>query len=207
MQAAIVSAAGVPAIVGAPFEGGFFAGLFQAEGRKFAIVTAPKAEGEKEREQWNDSYSMVDGALSFFDGMANTQAMAEAGSNLAQWALGLNIGGCNDWHIPAQDVLEIIYRNLKPSTEENWCYARSGINLSAIEPTRPYVPNFPLQTLADAFKQGGSEAFEPTAYWASTQHVSGSDYAWYQNFDYGNQYDTNEDDKFAARAVRILEIQ
>ncbi len=207
MQAAIVSAAEVPAIAGTPFGGGLLAGFFQAEGRKFAIVTALKDEGEKQNEQWNDSYSIVKGALSFFDGVANTQAMAEAGSNLAKWALGLNIGGHNDWHIPAQDVLEIIYRNLKPTTEENWCYARSGINLSAIEPTRPYTPSFPLQTVADAFKQGGNEAFEPTVYWTSTQHVSDSDSAWVQYFAYGGQSLSLKYGKFAARAVRILEIQ
>lgn len=207
MQAAIVSAAEVPAVIGTPFGGGFLAGFFQSEGKKFAIVTAPKDEGEKQKERWNDSYSIVKGALSFFDGMANTQAMAEAGSNLAQWALGLNIGGYNDWHTPAQDVLEIIYRNLKPTTEENWCYARSGINLSALEPTRPYAPSFPLQTVADAFKQGGAEAFEPTVYWTSTQHVSDSACAWRQNFDDGYQNTTIKHDKFSARAVRILEIQ
>lgn len=207
MKAAIVSAADVPTIIGMPFEGGFFAGLFQAEGKKLAVITAPKTEGEKKNEQWNDSYSIVQGALSFFDGMANTQAMAEAGSNLAKWALGLNIGGHNDWHIPAQDVLEIIYRNLKPTTDENLCYARSGINLSAIEPTRPYVPAFPLQTVVDAFKQGGTEAFERTVYWTSTQHVSASAYAWGQYFGDGIQLDYNKYGKVSARAVRILEIQ
>jgi len=207
MQATIVSAAEVPAIVGTPFCGGFLAGFFQSEGKKFAIVTAPKDEGEKQNGQWNDSCSIVNGALSFFDGMENTQAMSEAGSNLAQWALGLNIGGYNDWHIPAQDVLEIIYRNLKPTTDENWCYARSGINLSAIEPTRPYTQTFPLQTVVDAFKQGGAEAFEQTIYWTSTQHVAASASAWTQGFDYGGQGSYSEFSKFSARAVRILEIQ
>lgn len=208
MKPALVSKADVPAIIGTQFGGGFFAGLFHAEGKKFAIVTAPKAEGEHSDAPWNDTYSMVDGALSFLDGLANTQAMADAGIRLAQWALGLRIGGVDDWHIPAQDVKEVIYRNLKPTTEKNWCYARSGINLSAAEPTRPYQPDFPVQTLSDAFKQGGTEAFDPVNYWTSTRHASSSDYAWGQNFGNGNQLISyRKDSYYRARAVRILEIQ
>ena len=35
-----------PVALGAPFEGGFFAGISLQDGRPYALVVAPKAEGE-----------------------------------------------------------------------------------------------------------------------------------------------------------------
>lgn len=148
----------------------------------------------------------IDGALSYFDGRANTIAMAEGGSELAKWALGLRIGGNDDWYLPSQDELEILYRNLKPTEDKNWCYARSGINLSAAIPTYPYTPDFPVKTLAEIFQQGGSEAFEQEWYWSSTQHASDPDCAWDQDFSYGDQSYGHKFYELRARAVRRLAI-
>ncbi len=186
--------------------GGFYAGRIRIGDQAFALIVAPKADGEHEDAPWNDTYSTVEGAKSYFDGLANTEAMAGAGSELAKWARGLRIGGNDDWYLPSQDELEIIYRNLKPTTGANWCYARSGINLSAVEPTRPYTPDFPVQTLTDAFQKDGAEAFDPLWYWSSTQHVSDSDCAWGQVFGYGGQASTHKNDDYRARAVRRLAI-
>lgn len=178
----------IQTIIGTAMGGGFYAGRIRVGDDIFALIVAPKAEGEHEDTRWNKSDKSIEGALSYFDGLANTKAMAEGGSKLAQWALGLRIGGNDDWYLPSQDELEICYRNLKPTDETNWCYARSGINLSAANPTYPYTPEFPAQTLAEAFQQGGSEAFDPAWYWSSTQHASDSGYAWDQLFSYGNQF-------------------
>ncbi len=104
--------------------------------------------------------------------------------------------------MPSQDELEICYRNLKPTQDKNYCYARSGINLSAIEPTRPYTPNFPLQTNAELFKDGGDQAFDAAWYWSSTQHAADSYYAWGQTFNHGYQDYDSTTNKFRARAVR-----
>lgn len=186
--------------------GGFYAGRILIDGNPFAIIVAPKAEGEHKPAIWIPNYKEVPGAKSYFDGQANTKAMAEAGSKLAQWSIDLRIGGFDDWYLPAQDELEIIYRNLKPTTDKNSCYARSGINLSVIEPTRPYTPEFPLQTEAELFKAGGDEAFDDGWYWSSTQYVSDSDYAWYQTFRYGSQGYDHTVSKGRARAVRRLPL-
>lgn len=187
-------------------DGGFYAGRIRIGDQAFALIVAPKADGEHEDAPWNDTYSVVEGAQSYLDGLANTDAMAGAGSELAKWARGLRIGGHDDWYLPSQDELEIIYRNLKPTTEANWCYARSGINLSAVEPTRPYTPDFPVQTLTETFQKGGAEAFDPAWYWSSTQHVSVSGYAWSQDFGGGGQSDGRKSSTFRARAVRRLVI-
>jgi len=193
-------------IIGTDMGGGFYAGRINIDGQVFALVVAPKAEGEHKPSRWIANYKDVPGAKSYFDGLANTQAMAEAGSKLAQWARGLTIDGFDDWYLPSQDELEVIYRNLKPTTEENYCWARSGINLSAVPPTYPYTPASPAQTPAGLFQAGGAEAFEPTWYWSSTQHASGSAYAWMQLFDDGLQSYGHKDYEIRARAVRRLKI-
>src|SRR6266571_5785428 len=114
-----------PALVlGQSFEGGFFGGYYFDRTRR-ALVWAPKAEGELHDVRWNKSLAEVQGALSYVDGLANTIAMAEAGSELAKKILALRIGGHDDWAVPALDQLELGYRFLKPGTHKNSCWARS----------------------------------------------------------------------------------
>jgi len=196
----------IATIIGTAMDGGFYAGRIMVGDQAYALVVAPKAEGEHNDTPWHNDDDNIEGATSYFDGLANTDAMAEAGSELAQWARTLTIAGHDDWYLPSQDELEIIYRNLKPTTRKNSCYARSGINLSAIEPTRPYTLKFPVQTQAELFQEGGSEAFETEWYWSSTQRASNSEYAWSQDFYHGIQYTYNKDLPCRARAVRRLPI-
>ena len=196
----------IKAIIGTAMDGGFYAGRIMVGDQAYALVVAPKADGEHADTKWHEDYDNIEGAKSYFDGLANTDAMAEAGSELAQWARTLTIAGHDDWYLPSQDELEIIYRNLKPTTRENWCYYRSGINLSAIEPTRPYTEKFPLQTQAELFQEGGAEAFDATWYWSSTQHASSTAYAWCQTFGSGDQHNSSESLTCRARAVRRLPI-
>ncbi|MDE2097801.1 MAG: DUF1566 domain-containing protein [Patescibacteria group bacterium] len=183
-------------------DGGFYAGRILIDEQPYALIAAPKVEGDHDYHEWIHDLIDVHGALSYNDGLANTSAMAEAGSELAKWALGLRIAGHDDWYIPSVDESEIIYRNLKPSTQKNYCWARSGINMSAMPPTHPYTPEFPAQTLAEVFKAGGVEAFEEDWYWTSTRYVAGKDWAWYQHFYLGDQYYVNTDRELRARAVR-----
>lgn len=184
--------------------GGFYAGRIRIGDQVYALIVAPKADGEHAATTWIARNKSVPEALSYCDGLANTRAMADAGSKLAKWALDLRIGGNDDWYLPAQDELEVIYRNLKPSDNQNYCWARSGINLSAIDPTRPYTPEVPAQTLAEAFQKGAEQAFDTGWYWTSTQHASHSDYAWSQHFNYGNQICHGKYGELRARAVRRL---
>jgi hypothetical protein len=195
----------VPAIPGTPFGGGFYAGRILIAGVLHALIVAPKAEGEREDIAWLASEQRVPGADSYCDGMQNTVAMAEAGSELAQWARGLQINGHTDWHIPSQDELEILYRNLKPTTRKNYLYARSGVNASAVPPTLAYSADAPAQTGAHDFAQGGEQAFVDEWYWSSTQHAAYDDCAWGQNFLNGTQTSTKSA-SFRARAVRRFAI-
>src|SRR4051794_3775083 len=62
--------------VGAPRHGGIFLGnLFVGLAESFELIKAPKAEGEIVL-PWNSSKKNVNGALSVYDGLANTKAMA-----------------------------------------------------------------------------------------------------------------------------------
>ena len=198
------STAEILPLLGTSMGGGFYAGRIRIEDQVFALIVAPRALGEVSNMKWIARNKSVPEAMSYFDGLANTKAMADAGSKLAKWAQDLRIGDADDWYLPAQDELEILYRNLKPSTRENYCWARSGINLSAIEPAHPYTPALPVQTLADAFQTGADEAFAENWYWSSTQHASVSDYAWSQSFDNGHQYNLYKSSELRARAVRRL---
>lgn len=194
----------LPAI-GTTMPGGFFAGVIMIEGQRRAIIVAPKKLGEL-RGAWHKDEDDVPGAKFYNNGLANTQAMAEAGSKLAKQALALEIDGQTDFYIPSQDELEICYRALKPTPEQNWCYARSGINLSALPPTYPYTHEFPAQTALAAFMSGGEEAFEADWYWSSTQHAGNSHYAWCQGFGNGGQSGTSKSSELRVRAVRSQPI-
>ena len=194
--------------IGVPIEGGFFAGTIQLDdGTRYGLVVAPKADGQHADTLWIDEYKDAPGAQSYNDGLANTIAMADAGSALAQWARSLRIAGHDDWYIPSQDELELCYRNLKTTAEKNYCYARSGINLSAVPPTRPYTTTLPAQTTAKPFTENGNEAFDAAGYWSSTQHAAYSDFAWYQTFDFGCQDCSYTSTRLRARAVRRIPIE
>jgi hypothetical protein len=199
------SADNLPTDIGAPLGGGFYAGRIMIAGVVHALIVAPKGEGEHDGVEWLESEDRVSGADSYCDGMGNTVAMAEAGSDLANWARGLSIGGHTDWYIPSQDELEILYRNLKPTTRENYLYGRSGVNPSALPPTHSYTANVPAQTAAKDFQEGGAQAFANEWYWSSTQHAAFDGYAWGQDL-LGYQLNNLKSASLRARAVRRFAI-
>ena len=194
----------LPAI-GTAMPGGFFAGAFMLNGQRRAIIVSPKQFGEFEDSVWIDDYQDVPGAKSFNDGLVNTKAMAEAGSEIAKQALATVIDGLNDYYIPSQDEKEIVYRAFKPTTETNSQWGRSGINVSAEVATFPYSEDAPVQTQLDAFKEGGAEALEAKAYWTSTQHAAYSHDAWYQHFYDG--YQSLSLTKSSELGVRLVRSQ
>lgn len=98
--------------IGAKFEGGFYAGRFFIGDQPHALIVAPKSEGQIEPMQWIEPLKSVPGAESYCDGMANTQAMAKAGSALAKRILKLLIGGFDDWHLPSRLQLLLAYHEL-----------------------------------------------------------------------------------------------
>ena len=103
----------IPAL-GAQLEGGFFHGVVLIDGQLWGEVTGPKAECHVSGLAWHPYFTDIAGATSDFDGLANTRAMAAAGSPLAQAALASRSGGFDDWAIPARGSQLMQWGNLKP---------------------------------------------------------------------------------------------
>lgn len=182
--------------IGEAYGGGFFAGLIRIGSNTYGLIVAPKDGGEIVGE-WGPRKA-IDDARSFFDGHANTQAMADTGSDIALWAYSLKIGDNSDWYIPSRDELEVCYRNLKPTDYSNYC--GSGDNPSAYLPSYAYSIDTPAQTTAEAFR--GAQAFDPVWHWTSTQYAGYASLAWVQYFYDGLQYNLDRGYKGRVRAVR-----
>lgn len=190
--------------VGTPFAGGFFGWRYrdQHNGNVYALVVAGRAV--ELRGRWGEYDKDVPGAMSCTDGRANTAAMAEAGGEIAQQVLELNHNDCNDWAIPACDQLEVLYRAFKPTTQENACTFRDGVNPSGVPVGYPYTSDNPIQTVAEAFREGGAEAFADDWYWSSTQFSP--DAAFVQAFSDGSQFTGDKTSEARVRPVRRVLI-
>ena len=190
-----------PATLGAPYEGGYYAGQITLNGRPHAVVCAGIA-GEV-KGPWHTTGKRTKGADSYSDSMANTQAMAKAGSALAKQVLALEIDGTTGWCIPARDVLELLYRAFKPTKETNYVF-RSGDNPSSLPAGYPYTTKLPGITKVKPFAAKGTEAFADAWYWGSTQFSE--NYAWYQIFSYGYQDFYHKSFEARCRAVRLIPL-
>lgn len=194
-----VPSVALPAI-GQPYGGGFVTGITRDPdtGKRYLNITAG-SEHELVG-AWGKYGEKIEGADSFTDGRANTEAMAAAGSEIAQKVLALRIGGHDDWAIPARDQQELQYRNKKPTSETNYCWGRDGDNPNSIPVGKLYTEEFPAQTTVDAFKEGGTEAFQARTYWSSSQRSAYS--AFYMHFGVGYQYNVDELNELRVRPVR-----
>ena len=125
----------IPAL-GAAIQGGFFHGILLIDGQLWGEVTAPRAGGELAEVAWHPEYRDVPGAASDFDGLANTRAMAEAGSTLAKLIQELRIGGFDDWYLPARGGQLLQWGNLKPllpqadAFEDEWYWSSTQFSRS-----------------------------------------------------------------------------
>ncbi len=205
MSAVEKAASEVILVIGQPYGGGFFSGITvdPATGKRYRNITAG-AEHEMVG-AWGEYGAKIDGADSFTDGRANTEAMAEAGSELAKKVLALTIGGHSDWAIPARDQQELQYRHFKPTTEENWAGRRDGDNPNSEPVGLLYSEEDPAQTTHEAFRKGGKEAFRDAWHWSSSQRSA--NLAFCMHFGDGSQDISGKDYDFRVRPVRSELIQ
>lgn len=189
----------VPAI-GQAYGGGFVTGITRdpATSKRSLHITAGAAHELVGK--WGEYGDKIKGADSFTDSLANTQAMAAAGSELAAKVLALNIEGFTDWAIPARDVQELQYRHFKPTTEENWENSRNGDNPHSVPVGQMYSAEDPLQTVHTAFQEYGAEAFRDTWYWSSSQRSAYNAFTMY--FGVGYQDSTVKHGELRVRPVR-----
>ncbi|WP_321810115.1 hypothetical protein [Burkholderia sp. BCC1985] len=188
--------------IGAAFKGGFFNGLYVHDGKLKAQISAPKVDGGHHAPiEWGPR-QLIQAAFDRVDGALSTDAMAAAGSELAQWARALRIDGRDDWHLPALMQLERIYRMAKPTEDANYCSWGDGENASSWPPTGAYTKQLPARTALELFLPGAPEAFEPIGYWTATQHPDYPSFAFVQNFGNGYQDWLHKDFEFGAVAGR-----
>ncbi|MYM25753.1 DUF1566 domain-containing protein [Duganella sp. FT135W] len=193
----------LPAI-GEAYAGGYFTGIIQIEGKQFALITAGAA-GQL-RGKLHPSSAAVDGSSHRADGAANTEALAGAGSTLAQEALALVIDGHKDWYIPSRDEQELQYRAFKPTDDENYADGEDGVNPSSVPAGEAYTEESPAQATVENFRAGAADAFEDWWYWSSTQHASYPSSAWGQTFHVGGQHYGHKVGEGRVRVVRRLPI-
>ena len=190
----------IPAVIGEPFGGGYFAGYIShtADGNPtHALIVAPRATGATGAEYtltamlaWKTAATTTAGTTSSFDGAANTAAMVTAGiadHPAANFCKNLSIGGFTDWYLPARYELDIAYFNLKPDTTANntsW-----GTNIYAV-PQRNinWTTTYPAQTALTAFNTT-AEAFVADNHWSSSENSATN--SWLINFKFGNQGNGN----------------
>jgi hypothetical protein len=186
--------------IGQPFGGGFFSGITRDPdtGKRYLNITAGAAH--ELSGAWGEYGEKIEGADSFTNSRVNTEAMAAAGSKLAQKVLALDIGGFTDWAIPARDVQELQYRHFKPTTETNWAGRRDGDNPNSEPAGLLYSDESPTQTTLETFQEGGAEAFLDTWYWSSSQRSASN--AFYMYFGDGLQLSYVKASELRVRPVR-----
>ena len=206
----------VPAVIGEPFGGGYFAGYIShtADGNPtHALIVAPRATGATGTGYslttmlaWKTTNTTTTGTTSDFDGAANTAAMVTAGiadHPAANFCVGLSIGGFSDWYLPARYELDIAYFNLKPGTATN--FTGDGTNIHAIpQRNSNWTSTYPRQTELAAFNTS-TEAFIAEYHWPSTQTTALQ--AWSLSFLNGNQFSaTGKINNFRVRAFRRIAL-
>lgn len=197
----------VPLSIGQAYAGGFYAGQISVAGNgvpSHNLVVGPLSTAQNSSIKWKTSDTSTSGTDSEINGPANSAAMNNSDHPAAQFCEALTIGGFSDWYMPAKNELEVLYFNLKPTTNNNT--TGSGTNPNAV-PTRNsnYTTGTPAQTSATAFQTGGAEAFGTGIdYWSSTE--GSSPQAWRQNFQAGGQSLANKGANLIVRAVRRVPV-
>lgn len=202
----------IPTVAGEAFGGGYYAGTMRFSDGDYLIIVAPKAaEATLVQKGSND---VTAGATSLYDGLANTSAMSPAMHPAANHCRAYTGGGYADWYLPARDELELLYRNFKPSNDANSNDTRPGgggmgQNANSVPLGAAYTLGSPAQTAMEAFRIGGSEAFDGSTvdkyYWSSTDGYFDSN-AWMQCFKNGRQSSNFKYTPYLVRPVRRIKI-
>lgn len=198
---------------------------------RYRSIRAPKSSGEHAGIALKSAASALPVACqTLTEGWKATLAMVAAGNAAeypaAHWVRSLVIGGQNDWHIPARDVLELEWRNGKPTTDANYtgvdrpaaatpnytnlgsyggAEAAHGLNKNSDPAGATYTASVPGQAAIAAFMTGGAEAFEygSAYYWSCSEYNASG--AWIQYWDSsvpGIQSYVNKMNPYRVRAVR-----
>jgi hypothetical protein len=198
---------------------------------KFRVIVAPKSSGENSSKLYKVANTgTIAAAGTLTEGLKATLALVADGDSTvypaAHFCNDLSIGGYSDWYLPARDELELIYRNLKPVTDNNSTTGRStgatpdyknlgslgdtsashGVNNNSDPQGVAYTSGSPAQTSVAAFQSGGAEAMafgSTERYWASTEYSTANAWTQYYATNYfGSQLENAKASNYYVRAVR-----
>ena len=107
-----------------PGQGGIYAGIMAGRDGQpdYHLISAPADQGSFEDIEWGSYGKSVEGADSYFDGRANTTAMAAAGLELGTRIRALVIDGHDDYYLPSQAEMHLLAANLKDQFEQDDWY-------------------------------------------------------------------------------------
>lgn len=215
--------------IGDSWLGGYYAGIINTTkgniiaadafqtGQRFAVIVAPKSLEASSKQYKNALSSAPAQAQTRWNGLDATAAMNSSTYPAAFYCAGLTKPSGDDasaWYLPAIDELELLWRNLKPITDNNSVGSNgdtfpgsfaTGYNPSSDPTGVAYTSSVPAQTTVAAFKTGGAQAMAAGALFSATEGSSTS--AWYQRFDSGwngMQSPGNKTNSFYVRPVRRL---
>lgn len=197
---------------------------------KFRVIVAPKSSGENASITIkNANTALPTDCQTLTEGFASSEAMKNADTSTvypaAHWARALSIGSKTDWYVPARDELELCWRNLKPTTDNNYVVANRptaasfdyadrgsvgdtanthGTNNNTSPTGSTYTTTVPGRVAVAAFHTGGAEAFEygSAFYWSSSEYSASG--AWRQLWVSSNPGFQNNYNKTNAGRVRAI---
>ncbi|MDO8553074.1 MAG: hypothetical protein Q7S01_06170 [bacterium] len=200
---------------------------------KYRVIVAPKASGESSGKAYKNANTAAPSACgTLTEGALATAAMVAAGDATtypaAHFCNDLSIASYTDWYLPARDELELAWRNLKPTANNNYTSAdrptdatpnyanlgsygdvanTHGLNKNSSPTGAAYTTTVPAQVAAGInFRTTESEAFAygSPGYWSASE--SSTTTGWIQYWVSsapGNQHlDGKTTGNYYVRAVR-----
>ena len=204
----------IPTRIGQTCLGGTFTGYNRIKSKVYAIIVSPKST---ERElQWKTNMYGLLLPESKCNGHKNTQLIKRTGFPAAMYCSKLKVGKYRGWYLPSKNEIELCYRYLKPTTDENlpsddehsfknFLKTPEGCNPSSIPLKQSYTWEDPQQTVVLRFQQNSNESFDGW-YWSSTAVDESTWKVLMQFFSTGHQYFNIPTFEYAVRAVRRVKV-
>jgi hypothetical protein len=145
----------------------------------FAPLVGP-GDTETAWSETNTAVSVSGGQLTTYDGLANTEHLLGRTDtkyppvDFIRSLRELELDGYNDWYLGSQYEMEVVYYNLKPTTDNNTTVSSAQDNAYSVpqRTTANYTTTVPGQTSVTAFQAGGAQAFDSETSGAFTYYTS-----------------------------------
>lgn len=108
-------------------QGGIYAGLMRGHDSNpdYHLIVPTDPHGFVREIAWGSQGKEEAGAVSDFDGQANTAALVKSKHDhpAAEWAAGLDIDGHADFYLPSRRELRLCWVNVPELFEEGWYWS------------------------------------------------------------------------------------